>query len=337
MGVIIAVRGEKMSKMFDSQYEAMPQLRTNFANPTDVIKFLHKEFEAGKRCALIVVTGTHGGGVRAPGALAAVSDTGHCAGYISNGCVDADMFSQALGAIEDGAVRTVRYGAGSPYLDIRLPCGGAVDLMIIPNPDAALIAEFHRQLTNRNAIAFSCSLDGGLQVEDPTKYINGWHVDQFFVRCRPKMRLRIAGRGTEPIALMRSAHALDFDVLLQSPDEDRLNAARALGYEAQQLVGIDKAPKSADDEHTAFVMMFHDHDWEAELLKEALKTDAFYIGALGGRKTHDSRCKVLRAAGVSEVDIARIRGPIGLINSVRNASYLAVSVLAEVINVYEDR
>ena len=322
--------------MLDIPHTAMPQLRTNFANPTDVINFLHKEFEAGKRCALIVVTGTHGGGVRAPGALAAVSDIGDCAGYISNGCVDADMFSQARGAIEDGAVRTVRYGAGSPYLDIRLPCGGAVDLMIIPNPDAALIAEFHRELRHRNAIAFSCSIEGGLEAEDPKKHVNRWRDDQFFVRCRPKMRLRIAGRGTEPIALMRTAHALDFDVLLQSPDEDRLDAARALGYEAQQLVSIDQAPKSEDDEHTAFVMMFHDHDWEAELLKEALKTDAFYIGALGGRKTHKSRCEVLRAAGVSEDDIARIRGPIGLINSVRNASYLAVSVLAEVINIYED-
>ena len=322
--------------MFKPQYETMPLLRTNFANPTDVIKFLHKEFEDGKRCALIVVTGTHGGGVRAPGALAAVSDTGNCAGYISNGCVDADMFSQAIGAIEDGKVRTVRYGAGSPYMDIRLPCGGAVDLMIVPNPDPDLIAQFHRQLSERKAIAFSCSLDRGLEAKDPDKQIYGWHDDGFFVQCRPKMRLRIAGRGTEPIALMRTAHALDFDVLLQSPDEDRLDAARALGYQAQQLIGNDKAPKSEDDEYTAFVMMFHDHDWEAELLKEALKTNAFSIGALGGRNTHKSRCEVLRAAGVLEADIARIHGPIGLINSVRNASYLAVSVLAEIINVYEN-
>ena len=322
--------------MLDPHRERLPQLQTNFANPTDVINFLHKESGGGKGCALIVVTGTHGGGVRAPGALAAVSDTGTCAGYISNGCVDADMFAQALGAIQDGKVRTVRYGAGSPYLDIRLPCGGAVDLMIIPNPDAGLIAEFQSQLNDRQTFAFSCSQAKGLEPVEPGKQIEeGWHEDRFFVRCRPKMRLRIAGRGTEPIALMRTAHALDFDVVLQSPDQDRLVAARALGYQAQQLTDIDTAPHSEDDIHTAFVMMFHDHDWEAALLKAALKSDAFYIGALGGRKTHKSRCDMLRQLGVGETDIARIRGPIGLISSVRNASFLAVSVLAEIIEVYE--
>jgi len=326
----------KTLNMLDIPHEAMPQLRTNFANPTDVINFLHTEYEDEKGCALIVVTGTHGGGVRAPGALAGVSDTGKCAGYISNGCVDADMFAQAVEAINDGKVRTVRYGAGSPYLDIRLPCGGAVDLMIVPNPDPVLIAKFQKQLSDRHSIAFSCSIEGGLVPVEPNRKLNGWQDDRFFVRCHPKMRLRIAGRGTEPIALMRTAHALDFDVLLQSPDEDRLDAARALGYQAQKLVGIDTAPKSYDDGHTAFVMMFHDHDWEAELLKEALKTNAFYIGALGGRKTHKSRCDVLRKSGVDDSEIARIRGPIGLISSVRNASYLAVSVLAEIINEYEN-
>ena len=336
MLVIISVVGGKNPSMHESPHESMPQLRTNFANPTDVINFLHEQYEGGGEVALIVVTGTHGGGVRAPGALAAVSNKGNCAGYISNGCVDADMFSQALESINDGKVRSVRYGAGSPYLDIRLPCGGAVDLMIIPNPDADLIAEFQRKLNERTSIAFRCSVDNGLENVHPDKRLSGWQDDKFFVRCRPKMRLRIAGRGTEPIALMRTAHALDFDVLLQSPDEDRLEAAKALGYRTQRLNSLSSAPKSEDDSHTAFVMMFHDHDWEAELLKQALKTNAFYIGALGGRKTHYSRCKVLREAGVSETDIARIRGPIGLISSVRNASYLAVSVLAEIVNVYEN-
>ena len=60
----------------------MPQLRTNFSHPTDVINFLHEQMQAQQACALIVVTGTDGGGVRAPGALAAVSRQGECAGYI---------------------------------------------------------------------------------------------------------------------------------------------------------------------------------------------------------------------------------------------------------------
>ena len=314
----------------------MPQLRTNFAHPVDVINFLHGQMQEGKACALILVTDTDGGGVRAPGALAAVSQKGECAGYISNGCVDADMFAQAVEAINDGKARSVRYGTGSPFIDMRLPCGGAVDLMILPNPDRDIIAGFQSHLNNRQSISFQGSIDKGLEYVSEPRGISEWQDDRFIVHCAPKLRLRIAGRGTEPIALMRAAHALDFDVILQSPDEALLAAATALGYSWQHLVDINQPPACDDDAHTAFVMMFHDHDWEAEMLKQAVASEAFYIGALGGKKTHASRCKVLRDAGVSESDIARIRGPIGLIASVRNASYLAVSVLAEIIEIYDN-
>lgn len=314
----------------------LPPLRTNFAEPADVLSFLNKTNLAGDACALIIVTGTHGGGVRAPGAIAGISERGECAGYISNGCVDADMFSQAKDAIRDGKTRTVRYGAGSPYMDIRLPCGGAVDLMIIPNPDPKKIADFSSDLQMRQSIGFRVSLEKGLESNLDQNPQTGWIEEKFYVRCDPKIRLRIAGRGTEPIALMRAAHALDFDVLLQSPDSDRLEAAKALGYQSERLISSDLIPKSNDDAHTAFILMFHDHDWETDLLIDALKGPAFYIGALGGRKTHQARCEALLAAGILETDINRIRGPIGLVPSVRNASFLAVSVLAEVIDVYRE-
>ena len=116
--------------------------------------FLVTENNQGRRAALIIVTDTEGGGVRAPGALAGVSETGGCAGYVSNGCVDADMFAQARAAIDDGKVRRLRYGAGSPYMDIRLPCGGAVDVMVIPNPKGDIIQSLLSQLEARTPVAF---------------------------------------------------------------------------------------------------------------------------------------------------------------------------------------
>ena len=314
--------------------QTMPPLRTNFVDPVDVLGFLHAQIKAGKNCALIVVTNTHGGGVRAPGALAGVGEDQSCAGYISNGCVDADMFAQARGAIADGVVRQLRYGAGSPYRDIVLPCGGAVDLMVVPNPSLERIERLCEALAQRRAIGFSVSVKHGLTIHKDSPEITGWSGDEFHVRCAPKLRLRIAGRGTEAVALIRAAHALDFDVYLQSPDESPLHAARALGFEALRLKSADEAPPCDDDAHTAFVMMFHDHDWESALLIKALKGDAFYIGALGGRKTHASRCAALKEAGLSQSDIDRVIGPIGLVPSVRNASYLAVSVLAQIIDRY---
>jgi len=247
------------------------------------------------------------------------------------------MFGQALEAIKNGEPRSVRYGTGSPFLDIRLPCGGAVDLLIIPNPAAKTVRYFRDQLIARKAVSLSCSLTKGLETGVPEKEFTGWQDNQFHLYCAPKLRLRIAGRGTEPIALMRAAHALDFDLILQSPDEDRLEAAHLLGCTAQRLNSAAHPPDIADDPHTAFVMMFHDHDWETELLKQALTSDAFYIGALGGRTTHKKRCDALKANHIPQSQIDRIHGPIGLIASRRNASSLAVSVLAEIIDVYENR
>ena len=208
--------------------------------------------------------------------------------------------------------------------------------MILPNPDRDIIAVFQEQLNNRHSISFQGSIDKGLEhVSDP-RGVSGWQGDRFIVNCEPKLRLRIAGNGTEPIALMRAAHALDFDVILQSPNEAHLDAAMTLGYEGQHLFDMNHPPGCDDDCHTAFVMMFHDHDWEVGLLKQALASNAFYIGALGGKRTHASRCDVLRGAGIDASDIARIHGPIGLVASVRNASYLAVSVLAEIVDVYDN-
>ena len=323
--------------MTDHDLKALPPLRTNFTNPTDVLNFIAAEQAQKKTCALIIVTGTQGGGVRAPGALAGVSETGSCAGYVSNGCVDADMFNQALEAIGTGQPRAVRYGTGSPYLDIRLPCGGAVDLIIIPNPDAKLITTLLTHLNQRKPVSIMGSMEHGLEIGMPSDTFTGWRDDKFHLHCTPKLRLRIAGRGTEPIALMRAAHALDYEVLLQSPDEDRLEAALALGCKAQRLPSAAHPPDIYDDAHTAFVMMFHDHDWETELLKQALESDAFYIGALGGRTTHNNRCQALKDSGCSQAQIKRIYGPIGLISSLRNASSLAISVLAEIIDVYENK
>lgn len=85
------------------------------------------------------------------------------------------------------------------------------------------------------------------------------------------------------------------------------------------------------DAHSAFLTLFHDHDWVPALLKGALDTPARFIGSLGSRRTHDMRKETLRQKKVPEHSIGRIRGPIGLILSLRDASSIAVSTLAEII------
>ena len=102
----------------------MAALLTTGEHPFHVLQRLRDWQAAGLACALVVITHTEGGAVRAPGALLAVNeDTSF--GYISGGCIDADVILQARQAIESGAPKSLRSGAGSPFVDLPLPCGGA--------------------------------------------------------------------------------------------------------------------------------------------------------------------------------------------------------------------
>ena len=305
----------------------------NADHPAGVLRALVARQAAGERCALIVVTGTEGGAVRADGALMLVPLQSAPAGYISNGCVDADVAVHARRALQANAPARLRYGKGSPFIDIRLPCSGAIDLAVLPDPEPSVMAAAEGALKQRREIALAFDVaTGGVEIGDAGSARAGWSGGVFAAVYRPRLAIRIAGRGPEALALARLAVASGMEVAVQSPDEDVLAAARALGVEeAVPLTAPSAPPPVHDDPWTAFVMMFHDRDWEEGLLRQALEGDAFYIGALGSRRTQASRLEMLAAAGVGEAALGRIRGPIGLVPSQRDASTLAISTLAEII------
>ena len=141
--------------------------------------------------------------MRAKGALMAVRSSGEAAGYVSNGCVDADIIFQAKAAIADGQIRRLKYGEGSPFKDIQLPCGGSIDILVVPNPDKAMIGEA--------VVKFATRQSAALTFED------------FSWEYTPKLRLRIAGRGAAVTALTSHALQAGFEVHLQSPEADMHN------------------------------------------------------------------------------------------------------------------
>lgn len=270
--------------------------------------------------ALIAVTRTEGGAVRAPGALLAVSLAGDRAGYVSGGCIDEDVALQARDALSAGeAHRALRYGAGSPFLDLPLPCGGAIEVDIAAALDPAEVRAWHDALARREAVRVAWPLPGGPGFT--------W---------RPKLRIRIAGRGADALALARLAKASGLETALSVRNTDDLHHARALGLEqVDVLTTPSDLPDAGDDPWTAFVLMFHDGDWEAPLIRQALAGPTFYIGAVGSRRTHARRCETLRSSGLPEPALERLHGPVGLVPSLRDASLLAVSTLAEIIAAWQ--
>ena len=291
-------------------------------HPADVLAFCKDRTEAGERCALVVITDTLGGAVRDPGALMAITESGDRAGYLSGGCIDADIALHAEVAIKAGTPVDLCYGQGSPFIDIKLPCGGGISLSIAPSPDLASITSALDALDARRVTELTLPTQNG----------------SYTARYSPKLALRIAGRGADPVALARLSCAAGIVTSLWSHDEDCLTEASGIpGLSVRRLTSPNVLPDANDDPYSAFVLMMHDHDWEPVLLKQALAGNAFYIGAVGSPNTHAKRCEVLAAHDVAQKKIERIHGPIGLVSSLRDASMLAISTLAEIIEVHRER
>jgi xanthine dehydrogenase accessory factor len=288
----------------------------------DILEATVSLIKEGHRCALVTSIAIEGGAAREIGSLAVVAQNGSMTGYLSNGCIDRDIILHGLNAIETGQVKHIRYGAGSPFMDLKLPCGGALDLVIDPEPELSALLRALGALRARQAALLSFCSDGGLLAgtEGPTRF-----------RYAPKPALVLAGRGAILRTTANLAAKMDFELHVASPDDADIESIIALTPKStHRMTTPDGTLGLPIDTHTAVLLLFHDHEWEQELLMTAAKARPFFLGALGSRKTHQIRLQKLRDDGLDPDLCKTIRGPIGLVQSLRSASLIAVSALAEV-------
>lgn len=279
---------------------------------------------------LAVIAGVEGPSYRPVGAMMAVfSDTEH-AGTLSSGCIEADIAVHAMHAAETGRARTLRYGRGSPYLDIQLPCGGGLDILLLPAPDHDALRTISENRNKRVPCALSINVESGvLTVIPPAPTAR--QGNQLTVLFEPEIRFLIFGKGPEASTFAALVQSAGYPNLLASPDVETLENATQSGCATRHITTRVFPEDLNVDDRTAVVLFFHDHDWEPLILSGALKTEAFYIGAQGSQRARDARLLELEAMGVPESDRARLYGPVGLIPSARDAGTLAVSVLAQVL------
>jgi xanthine dehydrogenase accessory factor len=194
----------------------------------------------------------------------------------------------------------MRYGAGSPYIDIRLPCGSGVDVLLDPAPDTQVLRGVVAEIDARQP----ATLDLGLG-----------HLRRYL----PTLRLVAAGSGPEVTALeaLAAAQGVACEVLRPRGEQD---GTLALG----------RAPDLPLDQWTSVAVLFHDHEWERAILPWALAGEAFLVGAQGGKGAREARSTWLDSA-----QLARLHSPVGLIPAARTPGVLALSVLAEVVAGYE--
>ena len=301
-----------------------------------VLRFIDAAHRRGERTALIAIARVTGSSSRDPGSLMAVSESGAWCGSLSGGCVEAAVVGEAQRAIDQRRPELLRLGAGSPLIDIRLPCGGGLDLLIVPDPDATAVAHALYLLDQRQTIALVTGLDGAFMAASAEPATRAeWDGAVLTLRIDPGLRIVAIGQGEEVVALSRQGLAYGADVMALTPDPDATDLVTQLGAVAHRLLTPAPSPLLRTDDTTAVVFLFHDHDWEQALLKQVLDQPALVIGAMGSRRTHALRLEALRAAGVPEPQLARIEGPIGLIPMTRDPDTLALSVLAQVAGAYQ--
>lgn len=267
---------------------------------------------AAGRFALAVITGVEGASYRPLGAMMIVDAESEVSGSLSSGCLDRDVALRAQQSLADRRPAALRYGRGSAMLDITLPCGGGLDIRILPDPDRALLAACRAELAARRPARLVVGADG----------LAAPGAAGMALTILPAIRFVVIGKGTETTVFAELARGAGYQVDLFSPDPDPL---------AQPLPARGWPQAAATDDRTAVTLFFHDHDLEPPLLQAALAGPAFYVGAQGSLRAHQTRCAALRARGVDEAAIARLASPFGLIPSARDPRTLAVSVLADVL------
>lgn len=257
--------------------------------------------------ALCTVTAIDGSWSRRLGAQLAVLPDGSTRGSLADGCLEKALAAEALAG---DAARVLRYGQGSPFLDIRLPCGSGIEVMVDPLPDRTALAEACAALTRREPTGLSI----GATPQGP-----------FVRRFLPKLRLAVLGSGPEVTALVRLARAQGIDCLVAGPSDDAA---------IDRVISLGQAPDLPVDPWTAVAVLFHDHEWERTILPWALATPAFYVGAQGGRGARETRETMLAETGWNPAD-PRLRSPIGVFAHARTPSVLALSILAEIVAEHE--
>ena len=245
----------------------------------------------GERCALVTLAGVDGNAPRAEGAQMAVSETGQWSGYISGGCLESAIALEAVAAIKAGKPRLLRYGKGSPYLDIRLPCGSGLDVFIQPVREAKLIEDMSERLERREPFALRIDLATGacqLQARAGAPLQSRREGNWFLRVYEPAPRCLIIGSSPIGVALAELASCAGFEAEFYASDPE-IMPKLPVSVKVQPL-----RPRLsfAADRWTAAILAFHDHDQEYPLSLQFASEPLFlHRGHWQQKRTRGPACR----------------------------------------------
>jgi xanthine dehydrogenase accessory factor len=297
--------------------------------------------EAGEHCWLATVIETWGSSPRPVGSLFACSAGGRVVGSLSGGCVEDDLLDKlTTGRLARSAPQYFRYGITAEETEkFGLPCGGALHIVIEPlTGDGATLAHFRHltgALKQRRRVLREVDLAAGTRTAvDVDRHAPlEWDPASQRLRhtCGPRHQLFIIGAGMVSKYLAELALKLDYQVRVCDPRQHLIDDFGVPGAETICDMPDDAVRRFANDADSAIVALTHDPRIDDMGLMEALRTDAFYVGAMGSTRTSASRRERLRALELTEAEIGRLHAPIGLPIGSKTPPEIAIAIVAELI------
>ena len=323
----------------------------------DVLGAVTRWREEGRDVALATVLRTWGSSPRQPGSQLAVNDRREFVGSVSGGCVEGAVVEEAVEVMGTGRPRTLEFGVSDEDAwAVGLACGGRVSIHVAPAGEVGVVERLLGDREERRAAVLATRLEDGatwlvhpLDESDPgapawlaeparaaalrdrSGLVETPEGEVFLQVHNPPLRLVLVGAVHISQALAPMAALAGFDVTVVDPRTAFATDARFPAVSLDRRWPDEALPALDLDHRTAVVTLSHDPKLDDPALEAALRSPAFYVGALGSRRTHARRTERLRERGFSEAELERVHAPVGLDVGAVTPAEIAVSALAEIV------
>ncbi len=299
-------------------------------------------FRKSRGAALATVVDTWGSAPRRVGSQLVIGGDGRIEGSVSGGCVEGAVIVEAMEAIDEGEARLLEFGVSDEdAFAVGLACGGTIRVLVEPVGSVLtenMLTDLVAARAGREAVAYEVNIDTGHRALRRNAYRERLRMDRsgfeadgktFVAVHNPPLRLIIVGAVHIAQALVPMARIAGYDPAIIDPREAFASSARFPGETILTAWPDEAVAQLGLDARTAVVLLTHDPKLDDPALQAALQADVFYIGALGSTRTHAKRMDRMKQAGLTDAQIARIHGPIGLDIGAADPSEIAVAILAQ--------
>jgi xanthine dehydrogenase accessory factor len=289
--------------------------------------------KAGHRVTLGTIVKTWGSAPRPVGALVAIRDDGQVVGSVSGGCVEDDLIEKVRAqAVAAAKPQLITYGiTNEDATRWGLPCGGTLQVVLEPVTEQSGLGEMLEVISKQQLARRRLEMDSGRVTTEAGRWSDALEFDGRVLTTvhGPRWRLVLIGAGQLTHYLAEMAKMLDYHVTVVEPREEYSGGWTVPGTDLRREMPDDVIREMNLDGHSAVIALTHDPKLDDMALLEALKSAAFYVGAIGSKKNNDARRERLKEFDLSDAEIARLRGPVGLYIGSKTPPEIAVAILGE--------